>query len=126
LRSHVPDVVRELEQGGSVAAAWQSGDRIYLIRCHPGLAKGDGDRFYLDTLELPRVVLRLSNWDEAPAAARLFLQGFGSEAASVADCEAARRHLIDWLLTHGQPEMAQIVRHFSSFPFGARTDALDV
>ncbi len=38
----------------------------------------------------------------------------------------ARRDLANWLLEHGQPDMAADVKHFSAFPFGVRSDALEV
>jgi hypothetical protein len=77
-------------------------------------------------MALPRVVLALGKWEEAPEAVRLLLRAFGSEAASVEDCAAARRELMKWLADHGQPETAALVKHFQTFPFSARSDALEV
>jgi hypothetical protein len=126
LGRHVPDALHHLEQGNFFALAWPEGDRIRMILCHPNLAKGNHDRFCLDTRELPRVVLTLPDWNAAPGAAWLFLRAFGAEAVSPDDCAAARRALVEWLRTHAQPEMAQIVQRYSSFPLGVRSDALEV
>lgn len=123
---HAPAVVQQLEEGRFVAAAWESGGQISLSLCHPNLAKSPANTLLLDTMALPRVVLRLGGWDEIPEATRLFLTAFGSEAASVEECVAARRALAEWVAGHGQPDMAAVVRHFSAFPFGVRSDALEV
>ena len=34
--------------------------------------------------------------------------------------------LVSWLAANGQPEMSKIVKHYSTFPFGVRSDALEV
>jgi hypothetical protein len=121
-----PAVVKQLEEGRFVAAAWESGGQICLILCHPNLAKGPADNLLVDTTALPRVVLRVGGWDELSEPTRLFLKAFGSDAATAEECMAARRALVDWLTAHGQADMAATVKHFSSFPFGVRSDALEV
>jgi hypothetical protein len=126
VQSYTPDVVQQLEVGRFVAAVWESDGQIYLILCHPSLAKGSADPTLVNTTALPHLVLRLSGWDEAPEMTRLFLRAFGSEAADVDECAAARRDLAGWLTAHGQPETAKLVRHYSAFPFGVRSDILDV
>lgn len=123
---YTPTVFQQLADGRFVAAVWEADGRIKLILCHPNLAKGGTDAFVLDTTLLPHVVLRVPRWDEVPGATALFLRAFGSEASSVEDCAAARRDLVDWLDRHGQAEMALIVRRYSNFPFGVRSDALEV
>jgi hypothetical protein len=52
--------------------------------------------------------------------------GTASEAATTEECMAARRALVDWLTAHGQADMAGTVRYFSAFPFGVRSDFLEV
>jgi hypothetical protein len=126
VEAHAPVVVEQLRNGRFVAVAWESGGSISLILCHPNLAKGEVDTLLVNTMALPRVVLRLGNWNEAPDAVRLFLTAFGSEAASVDECVAARRTLAEWLAEHGQADMAATVRHFSTFPFGVRSDVIEV
>ena len=96
-----------------------------MILCHPNLAK-PVETLVLNTAVLPRVVLQLRTWDEAPEVARLFLAAYGSEVVDAEECLAARRQLVEWLEAHGQPEMAATVRHFFRFPFGFRADALDI
>ena len=39
---------------------------------------------------------------------------------------SARRELVRWLAANGQPEMSDIVKHYSTFPFAVRSDALEV
>ncbi|MCI0460406.1 MAG: hypothetical protein L0Z62_25925 [Gemmataceae bacterium] len=126
VQDHAPEVLKQLESGRFVAAAWSSGEQIVMILCHPNVAKGAADTLLVNSPALPRVVLRLSGWDEVPDAAQLLLRAFGSEVVSVDECVAARRELVEWLAAHGQPEMAKVVQHFSSFPFGVRSDALEV
>jgi hypothetical protein len=118
VQAYAPDVVKQLEEGRFVAAAWQAGGSISVILCHPNLAKGPADTLLVDTMALPRVVGKLGGWDEIPEATKLFLTAFGSEAASVEECVAARRDLANWLVEHRQPDMAAVVKHFSAFPFG--------
>jgi hypothetical protein len=126
VQAHAPTVIEQLEKGCFVAAAWESDGLIYLIGCHPNLAKGPLETFLVDTRALPRVVLKPRSWEEVPATARLFLVAFGSEARTVEECAEARRHLLEWLAERGQDEMAGIVKHYSSFPFGVRSDALEI
>ena len=121
-----PDVITQLEGGRFVVAAWESGGSIFLILCHPNLAKGPDDSLLVDTMALPRVVLKLESWDDIPETTKLFLTAFGTEAASVEECVVARRDLAKWLSEHGQSETAAAVKHFSAFPFGVRSDALEV
>jgi hypothetical protein len=125
-QKHTPSVVEQLDAGRFVAAAWEAGGQIHVILCHPNIAKGSADPFVVNTQVLPQLVLRLTGWDQAPAASRLFLRAFGSEAANVDECVAARRELVGWLAANGQPEMSQIVKHYSTFPFDVRSDALEV
>jgi len=126
VQASAPDVIRQLEEGRFVAAAWESGGSIFLILCHPNLTKGPDDSLLVDNMALPRVVLKLDGWDDIPETTKLFLTAFGSEAASVEECVAARRDLAKWLLEHGQSETAAAVKHFSAFPFDVRSDALEV
>jgi hypothetical protein len=126
VQAHAPAVVKQLEEDRFVAAAWESEGAIFVILCHPNLAKGAADTFLVDTKALPRVTLQVSGWEEVPDAVNLFLKAFGSEAGSVEECMAARQDLVRWLTEHGQPEMAGVVRHFSAFPFGVRSEALEV
>ena len=44
-----PSVVKQLEEGRFVAAAWEAGGQIHLILCHPNLAKGSADTFVVNT-----------------------------------------------------------------------------
>jgi hypothetical protein len=126
VQKYTPSVVKQLEEGRFVAAAWEAGGQIHLILCHPNLAKGSADTFVVNTQMLPQLVLRLTGWDQAPEASQLFLRAFGSEAANVDECVAARCELVGWLAANGQPEMSKIVKHYSTFPFGVRSDALEV
>ena len=126
VKKYTPSVVKQLEEGRFVAAAWEAGGQIHLILCHPNLAKGSADTFVVNTQVLPQVVLRLTGWDQAPEASQLFLRAFGSEAANVDECVAARCELVGWLAANGQPEMSKMVKHYSTFPFGVRSDALEV
>ncbi len=126
VQSYTPDVVKQLEEGRFVASVWETDGQIYLILCHPSVAKGSADSTLVNTTALPQVVLKLSGWDQAPEMTRLFLRAFGSEAADADECAAARRELASWLTANGQPEMAKLVRHYSAFPFGVRSDNLDV
>jgi len=126
VQKYTPSVVKQLEEGRFVAAAWEGGGQIHLILCHPNLAKGSAETFVVNTQVLPQVVLRLTGWDQAPEASQLFLRAFGSEAANVDECVAARCELVGWLAANGQPEMSKIVKHYSTFPFGVRSDALEV
>ncbi len=121
-----PHVIQQLEEGRFVAAAWESGEQIPLILCHPNLAKGPADTLLVNPTALPRVVVRLRTWEDAHEATQLLLTAFGSEAANADECVAARRQLVEWLVEHGQPDMARVVQHFSTFPFGVRSDALEV
>jgi hypothetical protein len=43
VQKYTPQVVKQLEEGQLVAAAWESGGHILLILCHPDLAKGAAD-----------------------------------------------------------------------------------
>jgi hypothetical protein len=124
--ARAPEALRQLGAGRFVAAAWDAGGVISMILCHPNLAKGAADTVLVNTPALPRVVLKPGGWGEAPELARLFLKAFGSEAASVEECAEARRDLEKWLAEHGQPQTVAVVRHFQAFPFGLRSDALDV
>ncbi|CAN5434971.1 hypothetical protein BH10PLA2_BH10PLA2_36730 [soil metagenome] len=126
VQRYTPDVVKQLTEDRFVAAAWEDADIIFLILCHPNIAKMPADAFLVDAKALPRVVLKLRGWDEIPDVTRLFLTAFGSEAATVEECATAREALIQWLAAHSQPEMARIVKHFSTFPFGIKSDALEV
>ena len=126
VQKYNPSVVKQLEEGRFVAAAWEAGGQIHLILCHPNLAKGSADTFVVNTQMLPQLVLRLTGWDQAPEASQLFLRAFGSGAANVDECVAARCELVGWLAANGQPEMSKIVKHYSTFPFGVRSDALEV
>jgi hypothetical protein len=121
---HVPDVVKQMEAGRFVAAAWPAAEHISMILCHPNLARG-GDGFILDARSLPWLVLRLRDWKEAPEAARLFLSAFGWEAASAEECHDARRQLAGWLEAREQPEMAGAVRRLFQFPLGYPIDLLE-
>ena len=121
-----PDVTVAPAGGRFVAAAWESGGSIFLILCHPDLSKVSDDSLLVDTMALPRVVLKLESWDDIPETTKLFLTAFGSEAASVEECVVARRDLARWLSEHGYSETAATVKHFSAFPFGARSDVLEV
>jgi hypothetical protein len=118
VQAYAPEVVKRLEEDRFVAAAWESGGAISLILCHP--AKGPADTLLVNTVAVPRVVLKLASWDEAADVSRLLLRAFGSEAASVEECGAAKRTPALWLMEHSQPYMAGVVEHFSSFPFGVR------
>ncbi len=122
----VPSVVEQLDLGRSVATAWEAGGQIHLILRHSNFAKGSADSFVVNTQRLPRLVLRLTGWEQAPEASQLLLRAFGSEAANVDECAAARRELAGWLAANGQPEMSKIVKHYSTFPFDVRSDALEV
>lgn len=124
--AYAPEVVKQLAEGRFVAAAWETGGKISLILCHPNLAKSPFDTFLVDTQALPGVVLKLGSWDEIPESTRLLLTAFGSEAASVEECMAARAALMHWLVEHSQSDMATVVRRYSSFPLGIRSDALEV
>ncbi len=126
VQKYTPSVVKQLEEGRFLVAAWEAGGQIHLILCHPNLAKGSADTFVVNTQMLPQLVLRLTGWDQAPEASQLFLRAFGSGAANVDGCVAARCELVGWLAANGQPEMSKIVKHYSTFPFGVRSDALEV
>ena len=123
---NAPTVVKQLDAGGFVTVAWEGGGQIHLILCYPDLGKGSADTFLLNTQMLPQLVLSVTGWDQAPEAAELFLRAFGSEAANVDECVAARRELVGWLGANGQPEMSKSVKHYSTFPFDVRSDALEV
>jgi hypothetical protein len=126
VQSYAPDVIEQLEAGRFVAAVWETDGQIYLILCHPSLDKGSADTALMNTTALPRVVLKLSGWDQAPEMTRLFLRAFGSEAANADECTTARRELASWLTANGQPGTANLVRHYSVFPFGVRSNIPDV
>jgi len=126
VQAHAPAVVGQLEAGRFVTAAWPSDSAIFLILCHPNVAKGSFDPPLVDTKALPQVVLRLREWDDVPQLARLFLAAYGSEVTSPEECVTARRQLIQWLRGHGQAGMAGIVRHYFQFPLGFRSDAVEV
>ena len=126
VRKHTPSVVEHLNDIQFVAVAWEAGGQIHLILCDPQVAKGSSDPFVVNTQLLPQLVLRLTGWDQAPESSRLLLRAFGSEAANVDECVTARRELVDWLATNGQPEMSKIVKHYSTFPFDLRSDALEI
>jgi hypothetical protein len=126
VQARAPEVLRQLGEGRFVAAAWEAGGVVSMILCHPNLARGAADAVLVNTPALPMVVLRPGGWGEVPELSRLFLRAFGSEAASIEECAGARRDLEKWLAEHGQPQMAAVVRHFQAFPFGLRSDALEV
>jgi hypothetical protein len=126
LQKYAPSVVKQLEEGRFVAAAWEADGQIHLILCDPYLTKGFADNFVVNTQMLPQVVLKVTGWDQAPEASQRLLRAFSSEEASVDECVAARRELVGWLAAKGQPEMSKIVKHYSTFPFGVRSDALEV
>jgi hypothetical protein len=126
VQASASEVITQLEAGQFVAAAWESGGSIFLILCHPNLAKGPDHCVLVDEMALPRVALKLGGGDDISETSRLLLAAFGSEAASVQECVAARRDIANWLLDHGQLETAAAARHFSAFPFGVRSDALEV
>jgi hypothetical protein len=126
VQTHAPEVLKQLEANRFVAAAWESGGAISLILCHPNLAKGPADTLLVNATALPRVVVQLRDWGEAAEVARLLLAAFGSEVVNVEECLAARRQLVEWLEAREQPGMAVVVRHFFKFPFGFRSDALEV
>ena len=126
VQKYTPSVFQQLEEGRFVAAAWESGGQIHLVLCHPDLAKGSADTMVVNIQMLPGLVLRLTNWDHAQEASQLFLRAFGSQAANVDECVAARRELVGWLAANGQPEMSRIIKHYSTFPFDVRSDALEV
>ncbi len=121
-----PAVLKQLEEGGFVEAAWESSGQISLILCHPNQAWGAVDGPLLNTAALPRVVLTVGNWNEVPEADGLLLTAFGSKAATAEECAVARRDLADWLTRHDQGDMAAVVRRLSSFPFGVKSDALEL
>ncbi len=121
-----PAVLKQLEEGGFIGASWDSSGQISLILCHPNLARGAVDGPLLNTAVLPRVAITAGNWDEVPEVAGLLLTAFGAEAATVEECAAARRDLAEWLTRHDQADMAAVVRRLSSFPFGVKSDALEV
>jgi hypothetical protein len=126
VEKHAPAVIEQLEVGRFVAAAWVSGDGLSLILCHPNLAKMGPDALLVNPSSLPRLVVKLATWEEAPTAVGLFLRAFGSEAATPRECADARRDLAAWLASQSQPEMAAVTRHYSAFPFGVKSDALEV
>lgn len=116
LRDHVPEVVKHLEQHRHVAAAWPSGGQILLIGCHPNIARRPADAVCLDARNLPQVVLRPKNWDEAREATQLLLTAFGGEARDEKECVTARIDLRDWLLKRNQNDTAEIVKRYFTFP----------
>jgi len=126
VQAHVPEVVKQLEAGRFVAAAWPWDSSIFLILCHPNLAKGSFDALLIDTRALPQVVLQLREWDDAPQLARLFLAAYGSEVTNAEECLTTRRQLMQWLEGHDQAGMAGIVRHYFKFPLGFRSNAVEV
>jgi hypothetical protein len=126
VQASAPEVITQLEASQYVAAAWESGGSIFIILCHPDLAKGPDDTLLVDSMALPRVIPKLDAWDDVPETAKVFLTAFGSEAAGVEECVSARRDLAKWLSEHGQSETAAAVKHFSAFPFGARSGPLEV
>ena len=107
VQSCAPDVIKQLEEGRFVAAVWETDGQIYVILCHPYLAKGPADFSLVNTAILPQLMLKLSGWDQAPELTRLLLRAFGSEAANADECAAARRELGSWLTANGQPEDGQ-------------------
>jgi hypothetical protein len=116
LRDHVPDVVRQLEMGRHVAAAWPSAGQIMLIACHPNTARASDDAVCLDTGNLPQVVLRLSNWEEGRQVAQLLLAAFGGEVIDKEEGRLSRLALIDWLLDRNQDKTAAVIKRFLTFP----------
>jgi hypothetical protein len=126
VQAHAPVVIDQLKAGRFVAAVWANGDSLSLILCHPNLAKGEADTIVVNPDMLPRLTIKLGTWDEARPAVGMFLRAFGSEAATPEDCAAARRDLAAWLASRSQPEMAAVTRHYSAFPFGVKSDAIDV
>jgi hypothetical protein len=123
LREHVPAALHQFEQGRYVAAAWPSAGQIILILCHPNINHGPADAVCLNTRELPQVVLRLRNWDEAPGVARVLLAAFGAEASGEQECVRARYALRDWLREREQGAMAAVVMRYFTFPLGVRAAA---
>jgi hypothetical protein len=126
MQEHTPSVFEQLEEGRFVAAAWEAGGQVHLILCHPYLAKASADTFVVNTEMLPRLVLRLTGWDQVQAASQLLLRAFGSEADDAGECVAARRELVSWLAANGQPEITKVVKHYSTFPFDVRSDPIEV
>ena len=116
VQSHAPEVVRQLEAGRFVAAAWPSARSILLILCHPNLAKGAFDTLLVDTSAVPQVVLQVREWDDVPQRARLFLAAYGSEATNAEEGVTARHRLVDWLESHDQAGMAATVRRLLQIP----------
>jgi hypothetical protein len=126
VQSSAPDLIRQLETGRFATAAWETGGSVFLILCHPNLAKGPDDSLLIDDSVPPRVRLTLDGWENVPETSKLFLRAFGSDATNDEERAAARRDLAEWLVQHRQPEAAAAVKRFSTFPFGINSDALEV
>jgi hypothetical protein len=121
-----PDVLRQLEAGHFVAAAWESGGSILLTLCHPYLATVPDQSVLVDDAALPRVALKLAAWDDVPEASKLLLAALGTEGSSTEHRAAARRRLAKWLSEIDQPEPAAALQRLFAFSYGGRTDTLDV
>jgi hypothetical protein len=126
VQASAPEVIAQLEAGQFVAASWESAGSMFLILCHPNLAKGPDDSVLVDEMSRPTVTLKLGSGDNISEISRLLLTAFGSEAASIQECTVARRDIEKWLSNHGQSETANAVRHFSAFPFDVRSNALEI
>ncbi len=126
VQTHAPVVVEQLAAGRFIAAAWSADGDLHMILCHPNLAKVPADALLVNPSALPKLTVKFGRWEEAPTVAGLFLRAFGGEAATAEECAAARRDLAAWLASRSQPEMAAVTRHFSAFPFGVRSETLDV
>jgi len=126
VQAHAPAVVEQLAAGRFIAAAWSADGDLQMILCHPNLAKVPTDAQLVNPSALPKLTVKFGRWEEAPTVAGLFLRAFGDEAATAEECAAARRDLAAWLASRSQPEMAAVTRHFSAFPFGVRSETLDV
>jgi hypothetical protein len=125
VQAFAPTATAQLAAGRFIAVVWPIDGKLRMLVCHPNAAKGS-DSLLVNPSALPQLTIKLSGWEEAPAVASLFLRAFGSEAATPDECATARQDLAAWLTNHSQPEMAAVTRHYSAFPFGVRSEALDV
>src|SRR5262245_44468831 len=66
VEAHAPAVIGQMEAGRFVAAVWSSGGELWMILCHPNLAKGGADTVLVNPNSLPRLVVKLGTWEEAP------------------------------------------------------------
>jgi hypothetical protein len=126
VQAHAPAVVEQLAAGHFIAAAWSADGDLHMILCHPNLAKVPSDAVLVNSSALPKLIVKFGKWEEAPTVAGLFLRAFGDGAAKVEECAAAQRDLAAWLASRSQPKMAAVSRYFSAFPFGVRSESLDV